>query len=118
MLRLAIQHSDEITNIRCKGRIVFGDHLELLRAAILSQTTPQVTLDLSGVHLIDAGGLGLLVDLHQQFQNAGRKMELTGPTPFVHYTMRITCLETVFHIVRNRARERQEQFRNLLLVRE
>src|SRR5215831_19644629 len=101
MLQLSIHHSDGTTNIWCRGRIVFGDHLELLRVAILSQTTPQVTLDLSKVHLIDAAGLGVLVDLHQRFQYAGRRMELTGPMPFVHYVMRITCLDTVFHIVRN-----------------
>jgi len=57
MLQLATQHSDDVTTIWCKGRIVFGDDLHRLRVATLSQNTPEVILDLSSVNLIDAAGL-------------------------------------------------------------
>src|SRR2546428_13676696 len=57
MLQLATQHSDDITTIWCKGRIVLGDDLHRLEVAALSQNTPEVMLDLSRVNLIDAAGL-------------------------------------------------------------
>ena len=102
MLRLATQHSDDATTIWCKGRIVLGDDLHRLKVAALSQNTPEVMLDLSRVNLIDAAGLGALVDLHRRCQCAGRKMELMDPTRFVSHVFRITRLATVFHIVRTR----------------
>jgi len=102
MLQLSIQHSDKVTTIWCKGRIVLGDHLNLLIAATSWQTTSEVRLDLSRINLIDAAGLGALVDLHERFQDANRKMELVDPTHFVYHVLRITCLDTVFHIVGTR----------------
>jgi len=100
MLQLAIQNSGEVTTVWCRGRIVLRDRLNLLKVAALSQTSPKVMLDLSRVNLIDAAGLGALVDLHKRFQCASRKMELRDPTSFVYHVLRITRLDTIFHIVR------------------
>ena len=102
MLQLATQHSNDVITIWCKGRIVLGGDLHRLKVATLSQNTPEVMLDLSSVNLIDAAGLGALVDLHQRFQCAGKKMELMDPTRFVSHIFRITRLDTVLHIVRSR----------------
>jgi len=102
MLKLATQHSDNITTIWCKGRIVFGDDLHRLRVAALYQNTPEVILDLSSVNLIDAAGLGALVEVHKRFQCAGKKMELRDPTRFVSHVVRTTRLDRVFHILRTR----------------
>jgi len=102
MLQLATQHSHEVITIWCKGRIVLGGDLHRLRVATLSQSTPEVMLDLSSVNLIDAAGLGALVDLHKRFQCAGKKMGLMDPTRFVSQVFRIARLDTVFHIVRTR----------------
>jgi len=102
MLELLIRHSDTGTTICCKGRIVLGSHLDLFRGATLSQTASKVMLDLSRVHLVDAAGLGVLVDLHQRFLNTRRTIDLIDPTPFVGQVFRITCLHTVFHILRTR----------------
>jgi anti-anti-sigma factor len=102
MLQLATQHSDDVTTIWCKGRIVFGDDLHRLRVATLSQNTPAVILDLSSVNLIDAAGLGALVDVHKRFECADKKMELRNPTRFVSHAIGITRLDRVFHILRTR----------------
>jgi anti-anti-sigma factor len=100
MLELAIRHSGEVTTVWCRGRIALGGRLNLLQVATLSQTSPEVMLDLSRVNVIDAAGLGALVDLHKRFQCASRKMELRDPTSFVYDVLRITRLDTVFHILR------------------
>jgi anti-anti-sigma factor len=100
MLQLAIQHSGEVTTVWCRGRIVLGGRLNLFKVTTFSQTSAEVMLDLSRVNLIDAAGLGALVDLHKQFQCASRKMELRDPTSFVYHVLRITRLDTVFHILR------------------
>jgi len=102
MLQLATQRSDDVTTSWCKGRIVFGDDLHRLRVATWSQNTPEVILDLSSVNLIDAAGLGALVDVHNRFQCADKKMELRDPTRFVSQAVRITGLDRVFHILRTR----------------
>lgn len=98
MLQLTIQNSCNVTTVWCRGRIVAGGHLNLLKFAAFSQTSRQVVLDLSRVNLIDATSLGALVDLHKRFQSASRKMELRDPTNFVYHVLRITCLDTVLHI--------------------
>jgi anti-anti-sigma factor len=100
MLQLAIQNSGEVTTDRCRGRIVLGGRLNLLKLATISQTNAEVMLDLSRVNLIDAAGLGALVDLHKRLQCASRRMELRDPTSFVYHVLRITRLDTVFHILR------------------
>jgi len=100
MLQLAIQNLGEVTTVWCRGRIVLGGRLNLLKVATFSQTNSEVMLDLSRVNLIDAAGLGALVDLHKRFQCASRKMELRNPTSFVYHVLRITRLDTVFHILR------------------
>jgi anti-anti-sigma factor len=100
MLQLAIQNSGEVTTVWCRGRIVLGGRLNLLKVATFSQTNAEVVLDLSRVNLIDAAGLGALVDLHKRFQCASRKMELRNPTSFVYHVLRITRLDSVFHILR------------------
>src|SRR5207245_11487769 len=46
-------------------------------------------LDLSSVNLIDAAGLGALVDLHKRFQCAGKKMGLMDPTRFVSQVLEL-----------------------------
>src|SRR5437899_3136926 len=89
MLQLATQHSHEVITIWCKGRIVLGGDLHRLRVATLSQSTPEVMLDLSSVNLIDAAGLGALVDLHKRFQCAGKKMGLMDPTRFVSQVLEL-----------------------------
>jgi anti-anti-sigma factor len=102
MLQLATQHSDDVTTIWCEGRIVLGDDIHRLKVATLSQNTPEVMLDLSSVNLIDAAGLGALVEVHKRFQCAYKKIELRDPTRFVSHVFRMTRLDTVFHIVRTR----------------
>jgi anti-anti-sigma factor len=100
MVHVAIQHSDDVTTIWCKGPIVLGDDLHRFEVTTLSQNTREVMLDLSSVELIDAAGLGALVDLHKRFQRAGRQMKLMDPTRFVSHVFRIIRLDTVFDIVR------------------
>jgi anti-anti-sigma factor len=100
MLQLAIQNSGEVTTVWCKGRIVLGGRLNLLKVVTFSQTNAEVMLDLSRVNQIDAAGLGALVDLHKRLQCASREMELRDPTSFVYHVLRITRLDTVFHILR------------------
>jgi anti-anti-sigma factor len=100
MLQLAIQNSGEVTTVWCRGRIVLGGRLNLFKVAASSQTSAEVMLDLSRVNLIDAAGLGALVDLHKRFQCASRTMKLRDPTSFVYHVFRITRLDTVFYIFR------------------
>jgi anti-anti-sigma factor len=122
MLQLEIARSGDLTTVRCTGRIVFGDGIQHLRAATLSQDTRQVILDISSIDLVDAAGLGALVDLHQRLRCAGIELKLINPANFVSHLFAITRLDTVFHIVypsapvREQRATRETENKELLLI--
>ena len=59
------EQTGDVVVLQCAGRMVRGETLSLLKDAVtcLSQLRVLV-LDLSEVEMLDAGGLGMLVSLH------------------------------------------------------
>jgi|SRR5882672_6185996 len=93
MLTVTVQNLDEVTILQCFGRIVGGEETALLCAAV-QQNDRSIILDLSGVDVIDAAGIGLLVSL----QAAGIYLKLMNPTKRVREILKVTELESVFEI--------------------
>ena len=66
-LRLSLETrvAEDVTVIRCKGRIAYGAEAAALSGefAELAPQTRRVVIDLSGVELIDAAGLGALISV-------------------------------------------------------
>jgi anti-anti-sigma factor len=73
MLRIDIQSSDRLATLYCAGRLIYGVEVEMLRNMVQSRPETDLRIDLSGVHGIDAAGVGLLVEL----QNWAAKTERT-----------------------------------------
>jgi anti-anti-sigma factor len=93
MLTVTMENLGDAVVLRCRGRIVRGDETGLLcRAA--GQYGQTIVLDLSGVDMIDASGIGLLVSL----QAAGIYLKLRNPSRAVRDTLRITHLDSIFEI--------------------
>src|SRR6202140_1278910 len=98
MLTVTVKDSDDGVVLQWQGRIVRGDETAILCAAV-RQEGRNVTLDLTGVDVIDAAGIGCLVSL----QASGIYLTLLNPTEQVREVLRVTQLESIFEIRESRA---------------
>src|SRR4030095_3806873 len=81
-----------------EGRIVAGE-TDALRSAVLAQVdTSVVVLDLAHVNTIDAGGLGVMLELREQTESRGIEFRLEHVTQLVRRILEITKLDSVFNI--------------------
>lgn len=85
--------------LHCEGRLVRGDEIKLLCAA-LRQDRDQFIVDLREVTAVDAAGVGALVSL----QAAGVYLTLVDPTPTVREVLSRTNLDSIFEIIESRSR--------------
>ena len=66
MLNVTVENIGELAVVECEGRIVQREAAVKLRKAVTSQTDALiVVLELSEVHAIEGGGLGMLVFLRR-----------------------------------------------------
>jgi anti-anti-sigma factor len=98
MLTVTVKDSDDGVVLRCQGRIVRGDETAILCAAV-RQEGRNVTLDLTGVDVIDAAGIGSLISLLA----SGIYLTLLNPTEQVREVLKVTELESIFEIRESRA---------------
>jgi anti-anti-sigma factor len=99
MLTIDVEKTEDVTVVRCAGRIVRGAEVCILRNAVVSQkNTRVVVLDLSDVEMIDAGGLTALLALHEWTVERGIQLKLVNPSHFVNEVLTRTKLDRVFDI--------------------
>ena len=99
MLRIETHTLQENVTLRCYGRIVLGVEAEALRCMVTARSEQCLILDLSDVNVIDAAGLGLLVELHCWAQQRNKRMKLLNPAECVCRLMALTGLHTVLDVV-------------------
>jgi len=97
MLKIYTKNLGNITILSLQGRIVIGE-TEILRNAVESLCNNNVTLDLAGVHTVDAHGLGVLLDLRQRTLAKGMRFELMNVSKPMNRVLEICKLNTVFQI--------------------
>jgi anti-anti-sigma factor len=98
MLRVHTQKLGDVTILRLQGRIATGE-TTILRNAVLSQSEGSVVvLDFARVSGIDAGGLGVMLELREQTQSKGIAFRLMNVTKLVQQLLELTCLNAVFEI--------------------
>jgi anti-anti-sigma factor len=98
-LHIKSEQSGDVAVLQCAGRIVRGEPLHFLKAAVTSLNRPRVVvLDLTEVEMIDGGGLGVLVFLHRWTGDNGIQLKLVNPSSFVREMLRRTRLTCVFNI--------------------
>jgi anti-sigma B factor antagonist len=99
MLQILVERSIDSAILRCFGRIVAGNEAHVLKDAVVCQGDKRVvTLDLAGVDIIDAGGLGVFVFLHRLGYMVGFELQLANPTDRVRDLLELTRLDSVFTI--------------------
>lgn len=81
MLTVHVEKVGQLAIITCEGRIVQSDAAFKLRELVTSQQNMRtIVLDLSEVHAIEGGGLGMLTVLLRWAQGHDVKLKFFNPT--------------------------------------
>ena len=98
MLKVHAKKFDAVEVLCLEGQIISGD-TEILRSAVqLASDSSDIILDLSNVTIVDAHGLGVLLQLREQTLAKGIDFELINVDGPLHRIFEITRLDTVFAI--------------------
>jgi|SRR5882672_5341391 len=99
MLNVFVEKLGDVHVLHIQGRIVYGVATTTVREAVVAQANASaVVLDLAQVVLIDAGGLGALLELREWTQSKGIEFRLKNVRKLVQQVFEITRLDTVFEI--------------------
>lgn len=98
MLQVHIKNLETFSVLCAQGPIVTGE-TNVLRTAFQSlPDTRRVVLDLAKVNIVDAHGLGVLLELRQRTHAKGTRFELMNVSPPLRRIFEITRLDSVFDI--------------------
>ena len=101
-LRLSLETrvTEDVTVISCKGRIAYGIEAAALSGKIaeLAPQTRRVVIDLSGVEMIDAAGLGALISVALTAQASQCSVTLAAPGNLILELLELTKLISVFEL--------------------
>lgn len=105
MPSVRIDNVGEMAIIECAGRFVRNEAAFKLRHAVTSQTSARVVvLDLTEMHAIGGGGLGMLVRLQRWAEDRDIRFKLFNPSGPVrdklkHVDFEIATLEQVMSLL-------------------
>jgi len=98
MLKVHARNLGNVAILCLQGRIVNGE-TAALRDAVHSQSkVSAVVLDLARVSTVDAGGLGVMLELRAQAESKGIGFKLINVTKFVRSVLEVTRLDSVFEV--------------------
>ena len=96
MLKIHMTKFGNVALLSVEGKIVCGE-TDALRNAVLTQADVNVVLlNLARVNTIDAGGLGVMLELREETESKGIEFRLQHVTQLVRRILEITKLDTVF----------------------
>ena len=86
--------------MQCWGRIVAGDEVKSLDAALdlASREVPRIVLNVSEVDRLDSIGIGLLVRYATRLRKRGGDIRLAGPQPFIVTLLKLTMLSGILQV--------------------
>jgi len=92
LLTLISRHVGNVYLIQCKGRIVLGEEVKALEAALDmgAREFPQLVVELSEVSRLDSIGLGLLVRYSERMRRRGGDLRLAAPPQFLVVLLKMT----------------------------
>ena len=99
MLEVKAEELGRVTIVHVEGRILNGNTTRTLQEAVFAQPgVKMLVLDLAHVDLIDAGGLGALLELREWTLAKGIEFKLMNLVRRVQHVFEITRLDYVFEI--------------------
>jgi anti-sigma B factor antagonist len=98
MLKVNIKKLGAVKVLSLEGQIINGD-TETLRSTVQALSgASDIILELSNVTIVDAHGLGVLLQLREQALARGARFELMNVSHSLNRILEITRLNTVFDI--------------------
>ena len=98
MLKVHAKTLDAVEVLCLEGQIINGDTAVLCSAVQLAFDARDIVLDMSNVSVVDAHGLGVLLQLREQTVTKGIHFELINVSKPLCRIFEITRLNTVFEI--------------------
>jgi len=98
MLKVYARKLNTVEVLSLEGQIVNGDTDALRRAVQSASDATHIVLDLSNVKVVDAHGLGVLLQLREQTLANGIQFKLMNMNEPLSRVFEITRLNTVFEI--------------------
>ena len=98
MLKVHARNLGNVAILCLQGRIVNGETAPLRNAVDSQSKVSAVVLDLARVSTVDAGGLGVMLELRAQTESRGVGFKLINVTRFVRSVLEITHLDSVFEV--------------------
>jgi len=91
---------ENVSVLRCRGRLVYGPATEELVRATRQflETTKEIVLQMADVTQIDSGGVGALGTAFMAAHNREAEIKLAALHPRVAEVLRITGLDLLFDI--------------------
>lgn len=99
MLKVYSRMLGDVAVLSLQGRLVNGETRSLRDAVRAQSNVSAVVLDLARVTAIDAGGLGVMLDLRRQSALSGIGFKLMNVSKFTSRVLEITRLDSVFEII-------------------
>ena len=98
MLKVNTKNLGAVKVLCLEGQVITGDTDTLRSAAQAVSGTSDIILELSNVTIVDAHGLGVLLQLREQTLARGARFELMNVSKPLNRIFEITRLDTVFDI--------------------
>jgi len=98
MLKVQPRNSGTTVIFYLQGQIVNGETDVLRNAVAFQPNVSAVILDLAGVNIVDAGGLGAILELREQANSKGIRFELMNLNKWVRYVLELSRLDSVFDV--------------------
>ena len=98
MLKVHATNSGTAVTFYLQGQIVNGETDVLKNAVALQPNVSAVILDLADVSIVDAGGLGAMLELREQSKSRGIRFELMNLNKWVRYVLEVSRLDSVFEV--------------------
>jgi len=96
MLKIHAKNLGTVAILCLQGKIVRSETAALRRAVHSQSGVSAVVLDLGQVSTVDAGGLGVMLELREQTQSKGIDFKLMNVPKLVNDVLEITRLNSVF----------------------
>jgi anti-anti-sigma factor len=102
MLKVHARNLGNVAFLSMQGQIVNGE-TDILRDAVHRQSEAQsdvstFVLDLAQVSTVDAGGLGVMLELREQAKAKGIGFKLMNVSKLVGRVLEVTRLDSVFEV--------------------
>jgi anti-anti-sigma factor len=98
MLKVRARNLGNVAFLCMQGQIVNGQTEVLRKAVYLQSDVSTVVLDLAQVSIVDAGGLGTMLELREQVQSKGIGFKLMNVSKLIGRVLEVTRLDSVFEV--------------------